>query len=112
MSEVHFLGIEVSQDAFVHLLMMKFFMGYRLASRILKGGDTIKIDMGVVLNGFYSDMATTILIDDGSDVSVENRAMMNANLSALMAGIAAARSNNTTREIASAIYDSLKSKGI
>lgn len=80
-------------------------------SRILKGGDTIKIDMGVVLNGFYSDMATTILIDDGSDVSVENRAMMNANLSALMAGIAAARSNNTTREIASAIYDSLKSKG-
>jgi methionyl aminopeptidase len=80
-------------------------------SRVISGGDIIKVDMGVVLNGYYSDMATTVLIDDGSEVSIENRKLMNANVSALMAGISAARPNNTTWHIASAIYDSLKSKG-
>jgi len=80
-------------------------------SKIISQGDMVKIDMGVILNGYYSDMATTILIDDGSENSVANRHLMDANLSALMAGISAARPKSIVAAISSAIYKVLQDKG-
>lgn len=80
-------------------------------SKILANSDVVKIDMGVVLNGYYSDMATTVLIDDGSENSKLNRRLMDANISALMAGISAARPQSTVEAISSAIYATLKSRG-
>lgn len=79
--------------------------------RVISGGDIVKLDLGVVFNGFYSDMAATFLIDDGSVPSDANRRLMEATLSALMSGIAAARPGVTVEAVATAIYGKLKSRG-
>lgn len=80
-------------------------------SKRIYGGDIVKVDMGVVCDGFYSDMAATFLIDDCSEISVSNRMLMSANLSALMAGINIVRSGIHVQDISAAIETSLKSKG-
>jgi methionyl aminopeptidase len=79
--------------------------------RIVKRGDMIKVDLGVVLNGWYSDMASTFLVDDGSESTSNKRRLKDATISALMAGISAAKAGNTTKDVASAIQTMLSSRG-
>lgn len=85
--------------------------GIPAISKVINRGDVVKVDMGVVLNGFYSDTAYTFLIEDSSQKSIEARHLMDANLSALMAGIDAARPDKTVGAVALAIQNALKSRG-
>lgn len=86
--------------------------GLASPSRRIAGGDVVKVDLGVVSDGYFSDMAQTFVMDDQSVSSVEGRRLSNAVLSALMAGINVARVGNTVTSITMAIESSLKTAGL
>lgn len=81
------------------------------SKRRIREGDLVKIDLGVICDGFYSDMAQTFLIDDGSDECREKRRLSDATLSSLTTGMWYARAGSTVQKIAEAISASLKSNG-
>ena len=81
-------------------------------SRIICGGDLVKLDLGVVVDGYYSDMAASFLMDDGSESSRKKRALMDATLSALMACVSPLiRSGMPVLMISACIEGHLASKG-
>jgi methionyl aminopeptidase len=85
--------------------------GLASASRMVAGGDVVKVDLGVVSDGYCSDLAQTFVIDDGSLSAIEGRRLSNAVLSSLMAGINAAVVGNTVAAITMAIESSLSDAG-
>jgi len=80
-------------------------------TRTISPGDIVKVDLGVVKDGFYSDMAQTFVIDDGEDATRQKRSLMDAALSALMAGIAAVKDGEKVLAVATAISGVLRSRG-
>ena len=86
--------------------------GIPSSSRRMSEGDLVKLDLGVVVDGYYSDTATTILLDDGSDFSKKKRALMDATLSSLMAcACGLVRAGMPVLMISSIIEGHLASKG-
>jgi methionyl aminopeptidase len=86
--------------------------GIPSAKRRLAKGDLVKLDLGVVVDGYYSDMATTILIDDGSEMSKKKRLLMDATLSALMLSITpAVKAGSPILMISDMIQKHLASRG-
>jgi len=79
--------------------------------RQIKCGDVIKVDLGVVKNGWYSDMAVTFLMDDGSPEFAAKRGLSNTTLFALMAGISKAKAGNRIFDISKAIDDVIRFRG-
>ena len=71
--------------------------------RRINPGDVIKVDLGVVKDGWYSDTASTFLMDDGSQEFAAKRGLSNTTLFALMAGISAAKAGNRVFDISKAI---------
>lgn len=78
------------------------------SQRLLKEGDIVGLDFGLVFNGFYGDSAITIPI---GEVSHAARTLMQATKDSLYAGIDASRAGNTIRDIARAVEGSVKPLG-
>ena len=70
--------------------------------RALREGDILSVDMGIILDGFYSDAAYTYAI---GGVSEEARRLLDVTRECLDLGIRAARTGNRVRDISMAIYD-------
>ena len=68
--------------------------------RELKKGDIVGLDFGLSLHGYYGDSAITVAVGDTSENA---KRLMRATLESLYAGIAAARSGNTLKDVGSAI---------
>ncbi len=77
---------------------------------ILKEGDILKIDTGVILNGLYSDTAKTIVV--GSvEVPEKVAKLLKVTESALYDGISMAKSGKSLVSVSDAIYSRIRGSG-
>jgi methionyl aminopeptidase len=76
--------------------------------RRLETGDLVKLDFGVVYQGFYGDSARTIPV---GAVSLEAQALLDATRESLEAGIRAAVSGNRIGDIGHAVQAHVEAKG-
>lgn len=76
--------------------------------RRLKDGDLLKIDIGISLNGYFSDCAFTIAL---GRVDTSRRKLLEATKKALEAGIAAAVVNSRLTDISWAIQSYVEAQG-
>jgi len=88
------------------------------SGRILKEGDLLKIDMGVLYKGFHTDSALTVLVGQKDEVIhittlnvVNSRLLISVTKEALNIGISKARVGNTLGDIGSAIQKHVEDKG-
>ncbi len=75
---------------------------------VLEEGQIVTLDMGVILDGYYSDAAKTYAIGEVSD---EKRRLMDAAKAALMKAIEVAREGNRIGDIAHAIQRTAEGRG-
>src|SRR6201993_1626251 len=77
--------------------------------RVLKDGDIVSIDCGVVLDGYYGDAAITVPVGDGVTPAV--RKLLEVTEASLYRGIAAARIGNTVGDVGAAVQELVEANG-
>lgn len=75
------------------------------SEKIIKEGDVVGLDMGLVHKGFVTDSAVTVIAGSGDNKA---KRLLQATKDALSAGIAAARGGSNVSKISSAIEESAK----
>ncbi|OPX23332.1 MAG: type I methionyl aminopeptidase [Planctomycetales bacterium 4484_113] len=78
--------------------------------RILEQGDVLKLDTGVVLDGYVSDAARTVIVG-GGEVPAEVLRLLEATQMALDDGISRMRTGNLLNRVSSAISERIRSAG-
>lgn len=74
--------------------------GIPSARRVLREGDVVGLDFGVVRDGFFGDAARTVPV---GSVSPQARQLLEATREALLAGVAAARPGGRVGDIGAAV---------
>ncbi|MGB7583895.1 MAG: type I methionyl aminopeptidase [Terriglobales bacterium] len=77
--------------------------------RVLKAGDIVSIDCGVVLEGYYGDAAVTVPVD--GSVTPEVRRLLKVTEAALYKGIEQATVGNTVGDVGAAVQECVESNG-
>ena len=77
--------------------------------RLLRAGDIVSIDCGVVLDGYYGDAAITVPVDDS--VSPELRKLLEVTESSLYRAIEAARIGNAVGDVGAAVQEFVEAAG-
>src|SRR5271165_555276 len=77
--------------------------------RVLRTGDIVSIDTGVVLDGFYSDSAITVPV--GGAVTNELQKLLEVTRESLYRGIEAARIGNTIGDVGAAVQQVVEANG-
>jgi len=77
--------------------------------RLLKAGDIVSIDTGVVLDGFYGDAAITVPV--GGEVTPELQKLLEVTRESLYRGIEAARIGNTVGDVGAAVQKLVEANG-
>lgn len=77
-------------------------------SRKLNEGEIVSIDVGVILDGYYSDAAKTYAI---GEIDSENADLLDATRKALYRGIRKCRKGNRIGDISHAVQSYVESKG-
>ncbi len=77
--------------------------------RMLKKGDIVSIDCGVVLDGFYGDSAITVPV--GDDVSPDLQKLLEVTRESLERGIKAAQIGNTVGDVGAAVQQLVEANG-
>lgn len=75
---------------------------------VLKEGDIIGLDLGVLYKGYYSDMAVTVAV---GEISFEAKRLINVAKKALRLGIKKVRPNNTVGDIGNTIQRFVEGQG-
>lgn len=76
--------------------------------RIIKDGDIVGIDMGIIYRNYYSDMAMTF---GAGDLDATTQKLLDVTRQALQRGIDQARPGNRLGDISSAVQTYVESKG-
>lgn len=76
--------------------------------RVLKEGDIIGLDFGVVKDGYYGDAAVTVAVGQVSDRA---RSLMEVTEESLLRGIANVRAGNRMRDVSKAIQEHAEAHG-
>jgi methionyl aminopeptidase len=76
--------------------------------RVLKTGDIVSIDTGVVLDGFYGDSAITVPV---GELSPELQKLLDVTRESLYRGIEAARIGNTIGDVGAAVQKLVEANG-
>ena len=71
--------------------------------RILQEGDIVSLDCGVVLEGYYGDSATTVMVGESAQAPAPVQALLQATRHALDDAIAQARVGNRLGDISQAV---------
>jgi methionyl aminopeptidase len=79
--------------------------------RILKEGDLLSVDTGVVLKGFYSDTAYTYYVGDGGPRG-ERARLLSVTRQALADGIAAVKAGAKLNRVSEAIAKGVRTAGL
>ncbi len=82
--------------------------GIPSSKRKLENGDIVSVDFGVILDGYYSDSATTVAV---GEVGEEKRRLMEATRESLLKGIEQAREGNRIGDIGFAVQTYCESRG-
>ena len=77
--------------------------------RMLKDGDIVSIDCGVVLDGYYGDAAITVPV--GEAVKPELKKLLEVTEASLYRGIEAARIGNTVGDVGAAVQELVEANG-
>ena len=77
--------------------------------RVLKTGDIVSIDCGVVYDGYYGDAAITVPV--GEELTAELKKLLEVTEASLYKGIAQAKIGNTVGHVGSAIQKQWKRTG-
>jgi len=77
-------------------------------SRVLKDGDILSIDAGMVLNGYHSDAARTVGV---GEISPESKKLIAHTRSAFFAAMKAARSGGRLYDISNAVASYIEGTG-
>ena len=77
--------------------------------RVLKAGDIVSIDCGVVLDGYYGDSAITVPV--GDHLTTELRKLLEVTRQSLFQGIEAARVGNTVGDVGAAVQQLVEASG-
>jgi len=76
--------------------------------RVLKAGDIVSIDTGVVLDGYYGDSAITVPV---GELTPELRKLLEVTRESLEHGIEAARVGNTVGDVGAAVQEVVEKNG-
>ncbi len=82
--------------------------GIARADQKLKNGDIFSIDIGMELNGFFTDTAITVIV---GEIPEKTKELLRVTREALEVGIGAAKPGNTVADIGRAIEQFVKSQG-
>ncbi len=77
--------------------------------RVLKAGDIVSIDCGVVLDGYYGDAAVTIPV--GDSLAPEVNKLLEVTRASLYRGIQAARVGNSVGDVGAAVQEWVEANG-
>src|SRR5580693_5927603 len=77
--------------------------------RVLKSGDIVSIDCGVVLDGYYGDSAITVPV--GNEISPELQKLLDVTRDSLAQGIQAAIVGNTVGDVGAAVQQVVEANG-
>ena len=77
--------------------------------RVLKAGDIVSIDCGVVFDGYYGDAAITVPV--GDEITAELTKLLEVTEASLYKGIAQVKIGNTVGHVGSAIQAHVESAG-
>jgi methionyl aminopeptidase len=83
--------------------------GIPSAKRVLKSGDIVSIDCGVVLDGYYGDAAITVAV--GDSVSSERKRLMEVTEQSLYKAIEQVKIGNTISDIGGAVQEFVEANG-
>ena len=83
--------------------------GIPSAKRVLKTGDIVSIDCGVVLDGYYGDAAITVPV--GDSLSPELKKLLEVTEASLYCGIEAARVGNSVGDVGAAVQELVEANG-
>jgi len=76
--------------------------------RIVEEGDIVSIDIGVKLDGYYTDSATTVAV---GKIDAESKRLLDVTKKALAAGIEAATMDNHIGDIGAAVQEVVEAAG-
>lgn len=82
--------------------------GIPSAKRMLKEGDVVSIDCGLIIDGYYSDSATTLPV---GKISVSARRLLETTEQSLQAAIAVVRAGATLGDVGAAVQEVVESAG-
>ncbi len=82
--------------------------GIPTASRKIKAGDIVSVDLGAMYNGYHGDNAATFAC---GDVSAEAKRLMDVTRESLYEGIKAARAGSRIGDISNAIQSYVEARG-
>ena len=77
--------------------------------RVLKDGDIVSVDCGVVLDGYYGDAAITVPVGEG--VSPELKKLLEVTEASLYRAIEAARVGNSVGDVGAAVQGYVEANG-
>jgi methionyl aminopeptidase len=77
--------------------------------RVLKAGDIVSIDCGVVMDGYYGDAAITVAVDDS--VAPEVQKLLEVTEASLYKGIDQARIGNSVGDLGAAVQEFVEASG-
>jgi methionyl aminopeptidase len=83
--------------------------GIPSAKRVLKAGDIVSIDCGVVLEGYYGDAAITVAV--GDSVSPERQKLLEVTEASLYKAIEQVKIGNTVSDIGGAVQEYVEANG-
>jgi len=83
--------------------------GIPSAKRVLKAGDIVSIDCGVVLDGYYGDAAITVAV--GDSVSPERQRLLEVTEASLYRAIEQVKIGNTVSDIGGAVQEYVEANG-
>jgi methionyl aminopeptidase len=83
--------------------------GIPSSKRLLKAGDIVSIDCGVVLDGYYGDAAITVPVD--GSLSEQNRKLLEVTEASLYKAIEQARIGNAVGDVGAAVQELVEANG-
>jgi methionyl aminopeptidase len=83
--------------------------GIPSAKRVLKDGDIVSIDCGVVMEGYYGDAAVTVAV--GEAVSPERKKLMDVTEKSLYKAIEQVKLGNSISDIGAAVQEFVEANG-
>jgi methionyl aminopeptidase len=77
--------------------------------RVLREGDIVSIDTGVVMDGYYGDSAITVAV--GEKVKPEARRLLSVTEASLQSAIRAVRAGGTLGDVGAAVQEAVEAEG-
>ena len=82
--------------------------GIPSAKRVLKQGDIVSVDFGVVVDGYYGDSAITVPV---GEIDADAARLLRVTEASLHAGIAAVKPGNTLGDVGAAVQSVVEREG-